>query len=52
MSFGITTQTDGGMVRYPKKLKRRNFLVTWLIVMNKLSFSVELRRIESVTASS
>jgi hypothetical protein len=48
----MASQTDGGMVRYPKKLKSRNFFVTWLSVMNKLSFKVELRRIESVTAPS
>jgi hypothetical protein len=43
---------DGGMVKYPKKLENRNFLVIWLIVKNKLSFRVELRKIESITAPS
>jgi len=47
MSCGNANQTDGGMVRYAKKLKSRNFRVTWLSVMNRLSFKVELRRIES-----
>ena len=51
MSVGIANQTDGGMARYGR-IKRRNFRVTWLIVMNILSFREELRNTESFTSGS